>query len=120
MIFRKAGVMVLTPNVDSWSDTERAPDMQIDIDTGVDAISALANRTNSIVTAFNNHVFANASILDNGTVSSGLGTISRQTNVQSRVATTTTSWGNAVVGGTSSTTTTDTTTTRTDTRTERP
>lgn len=119
MIFRKAGVMVLTPNVDSWADTERVPDMQIDIDTGVDAIRALANRTNSIVTAFNNHVFANSTILDNGTISSGLGTITNQTNVQTRVTTSTTSWGDAVVGGTSSTTTTDTTTTRTDTRTER-
>ena len=81
---------MVTPNVDSWADTERAPDMQIDIDTGVDTISALANRTNSIVTAFNNHVFANSTILSNDTISSGLGTITNQTNVQTRVTTSTT------------------------------
>ena len=118
MIYRKAGSMILTPNVDSWADTERVPDMQIDIDTGVDAIRALADRTNSIVTAFNNHVFANASILDNSSVSTGLGNVSRQTNVQTRVSTTTTAWGDSVVGGTRNTTVTDNTTTRTDTRTE--
>ena len=110
--------MILTPNVDSWADTERVPDMQIDIDTGVDAIRALAGRTNSIATAFNNHVFANASILDNSSVSTGLGTVSRQTDVQTHVSTTTTAWGDSVVGGTSNATVTDTTTTRTDTRTE--
>ena len=115
LIYRKAGVMVLTPNVDSWSDTERVPDMQMDIETGVDAVRSLAQRTNSIVTAFNSHVFANASILGNGAVDSGLGTLNRTTDVQSRVSTTTTAWNS----GTRTTTTTDTTTTRTDTRTER-
>lgn len=119
MIYRKAGTMVLTPNVDSWADTERQPDMQMDIETGVDAVRQLAERTNTIATAFNNHVFANRSILDNETTDTGLGSVSRSTDVQSRVTTQSTSWGNSIVGRQSTTTTTATTTTRIDTRTER-
>ena len=119
LIYRKAGTMVLTPNVDSWADTERQPDMQMTIDTGVDAVRQLAARTDSIATAFNNHVFANSTILDNGTIDTGVGTLTRKTDVQTRVTTNSTSWGNSIVGGQRTTTITDTTTTQTDTRTER-
>ena len=132
LIFRQAGNLLLTPNVDNWSDTNRVPEMNIDIDTGVDAIEAIVNRQNSIITAFNDWAFANSTIASNGSVSTGLGKLDRNTNVvstsstnSSRVntpaSTVSTAGGTLVTGAgsiTNSTTTTTTTTTTTDTRTE--
>lgn len=132
LIFRKAGNLLLSPNVDNWSDTNRVPEMNIDIDTGVDAIEAIVNRQNSIITAFNDWAFANSTISSNGSVSTGLGTLNRETNVvsssttsQSRVntpaSTVATNGGRVVTSAgtsTSTTTTTTTNTTTTDTRTE--
>nr|DAY41096.1 MAG TPA: protein of unknown function (DUF4815) [Caudoviricetes sp.] len=59
IVARKTGSLILTPNVDTWSDTHRQPDMNMDIDTGVDAIKKLADRQNNMTTAFNNWVWAN-------------------------------------------------------------
>lgn len=116
LVYRKAGNLVLTPNVDSWSDTERLPDYQMNIDTGVDAVRKLAERTNSIVTAFNNHVAANSTIQTNGTVDTGLGTINRQVTNQRTSTTTSTAQTST---GTTTTTTTTTSGSVVDRRTER-
>lgn len=41
--YKKMGEMVLTPNNDVWSDVTRLPELVIDVDTGVDAITQIAN-----------------------------------------------------------------------------
>nr|DAT88649.1 MAG TPA: protein of unknown function (DUF4815) [Caudoviricetes sp.] len=125
LIYRKAGQLVLTPNVDTWADVERKPDMVANIDTGVDALKQIVNRQNNIVSAFNDWVFANSTMQGNGTVNSGLGTLQSQVTGQSTRTTTTreTSGGSRLSSFGSSTTETTTTTTTTttnsiDTRTE--
>lgn len=94
IVFRREGNMVLTPNMDNWTDTDRQPNMNIEIDTGVDAVRQLAERQNTVVTAFNDWMFANNNtrIPENGSVNVGIGrTIDRRTNVQSNTVTTSSS-----------------------------
>lgn len=124
LIYRKKGQLVMTPNVDSWSDTERAPDIQVDIDTGVDAITQLTERQNSIVTAFNDWAFANSTIRAGGTIDTGLGSITNSTQIDRETSSTTNTTRTAASATrtaattTTTRTTTETTTTSTDTRTE--
>ena len=42
LVYNKKGSLVLTPNIDTWSDTERLPDVVTDVDTGLDAIKDIA------------------------------------------------------------------------------
>lgn len=42
MSYNKKGSIALSPNIDTWSDTDRLPDAILDIDTGLDAISQMA------------------------------------------------------------------------------
>ena len=81
LIYRKAGMLVLTPNVDSWADVDRVPELVVDIDTGLDALQQLAKRQNTIVTSFNDWYFASNTVATNGELNSGLGKISNKTNV---------------------------------------
>lgn len=79
IVVRASGNLILSPNIDNWSDTSRIPEMNIDIDTGVDAVRKIAERQNSIVTAFNAWSHANRNIL----VSAGEGIgVKTSTDVQ--------------------------------------
>lgn len=42
LVYNKKGSLVLSPNIDTWSDTERLPDVVTDIDTGLSAIQSIA------------------------------------------------------------------------------
>ena len=44
-IFEKKGKLILSPDNDSWSDVNREPNLVVSIDTGVDTIERIANRT---------------------------------------------------------------------------
>lgn len=110
IVFRREGSVILTPNMDNWSDTDRLPEMNIEIDTGVDAVRQLAERQNTIVTAFNDHVFANNNIRipENGSVNAGIGrTVNRTTDRNTNVV------NNGVTITTTRTTNQTTTTTET-------
>lgn len=43
LVYNKKGSLVLSPNIDTWSDTTRLPDVVTDIDTGLDAIKDIAD-----------------------------------------------------------------------------
>lgn len=43
MVYNKKGSLVISPNIDTWSDTEYLPDVNLDIDTGVDALKSVAD-----------------------------------------------------------------------------
>lgn len=43
--FKRSGDMVLMPNTDVWTDTTRLPDLVVNVDTGVDAFTQLADAT---------------------------------------------------------------------------
>lgn len=108
IVFRRQGNMILNPNLDNWADTDRLPEMNIEIDTGIGSVRALAERQNSIVTSFNDWAFANNNVLipDNGTVSAGIGrTVTRSTDVETQ-STTFNSWSGEVRTTTTQTTTT--------------
>lgn len=43
LVYNKKGSLVLSPNIDTWSDTTRLPDVVTNIDTGLDAIKQIAD-----------------------------------------------------------------------------
>lgn len=130
LIYRKQGSLVLTPNVDSWTDTDRQPNYNIAIDTGVDAIAAMARRTNSMVSSFNDWRFANNTVITASVQGANTGSFVQRANNSSRVTTgntaavragitNTTAGFNSIINGTAANpSVTTTTTTTTDTRTE--
>jgi len=60
--FKKMGEMVLSPNNDTWSDTERQPDLVVNVDTGTDAVSRIANEIGLLGTTWGNWSDLNRSI----------------------------------------------------------
>lgn len=43
LVYNKKGSLVISPNIDTWSDTERLPDIVTNVDTGLDAINQIAD-----------------------------------------------------------------------------
>lgn len=43
LVYNKKGSLVLTPNIDTWADTKRLPDVVTNIDAGVEALKQVAN-----------------------------------------------------------------------------
>lgn len=52
MTYNKKGSLVLSPNIDTWADTERLPDVVVDIDSGTDAIKNIADAAGVLGTKY--------------------------------------------------------------------
>jgi len=52
MTYNKKGSLVLSPNIDTWSDTERLPDVVVDIDSGTEAIKEIAEASGVLGTKY--------------------------------------------------------------------
>lgn len=52
MTYNKKGSLVLSPNIDTWADTERLPDVVVDIDSGTEAIKELADAAGILGTKY--------------------------------------------------------------------
>lgn len=87
VVFRREGRCILSPNIDNWSDTNRLPEQNFDIDTGVDAVRKLAERQNRMVGTLNDHFFANrtAQVGENESKDYGLfGKVTNKTTIKER------------------------------------
>lgn len=63
--YRKMGEMILTPNNDTWSDTQREPDLIVKVDTGLDAIKTIAQKSGVLGTEWGSWTTLNRTIVDN-------------------------------------------------------
>lgn len=59
LIFNKVGVVSLSPNVDTWSDDEQLPNIVASIDTGVDTLKTIADKTKLLGTDWQSWVDLN-------------------------------------------------------------
>ena len=59
----RKGTMVLTPNVDTWSDTQKLPHIVSNIDAGVDALRRVANTQNLMQSDWSQWVDVNTTTL---------------------------------------------------------
>ena len=58
-IFNKKGKLLLFPNHNTWSDTTREAKLEINIDTGTEAVEGLSNQINKVQKDFNDFQLAN-------------------------------------------------------------
>ena len=59
--------MVLSPNMDAWSDETRLPDVVTDIDTGVDTIRQIADAAGMLGVDWGSWVDQNSTIVGTST-----------------------------------------------------
>lgn len=69
-IFEKKGNMILSPNHDNWADTTREPNLVVEIDTGVDTIEKIAQKTGLLGTEWGAWKTINSTVLGSSTSSS--------------------------------------------------
>ena len=97
MIFRKNGNLSLSPNIDTWSDDSFLPTVNYDIDTGVEALTQVAEASGLLGTEYGSWSNLNQSVIRevesvvNGTTTTAVTT----TTTQSRDVTTTSLTGNS-------------------------
>ena len=74
MSYNKKGSLVLSPNIDTWSDTTRLPDVVVDIDSGTDAIRQIADATDLLGTKYGSwsHLNTTTQLTDNLSTSTSL------------------------------------------------
>ena len=82
--YNAKGQMVLSPNMDAWSDETRLPDVVTDIDTGVDTIRQIADAAGMLGVDWGSWVDQNSTIVGTSTgttvfTSSGLRSVSGNT-----------------------------------------
>ena len=62
LIFCKTGTMALSPNIDTWSDTEKLPTIVMNVDTGLDALTKVADAAKITGTKYGTWADINTSI----------------------------------------------------------
>lgn len=65
--FNKRGTLALSPNVDTWSDETRLPDVVTDIDAGMDAMRDIADAAGLLGTNWGSWVNQNSTIVASNT-----------------------------------------------------
>lgn len=63
LIYKKNGQLVLQPNTDVWSDTQRQPELVVNVDTGVDALRQVANDAGVLGTEWGDWIDLNQTIV---------------------------------------------------------
>jgi hypothetical protein len=81
--FKRSGQIVLMPNTDVWTDTTRVPDLVVNVDTGVDAFTQLANAAKVLGTKWGSWVDLNRTVVQD------VSTRQTTSNVPATVTTTT-------------------------------
>jgi hypothetical protein len=94
-IYEKKGKMVLSPNNDSWCDVNREPNMVVSVDTGIDAINKIAQKSGVLGTEWGAWGVMNTTI-SSRTTSEPWSSSSTKNWTSSSI---TGSWSNGSIGG---------------------